>query len=289
MNGDTYRTQIASELFGTGPLSLGSYFVVYDNLIARNEAHALQIEEPEPEHTKPVTHADILLAAEILRGDPTLTLNQASEELGARLDTVCSPRQLTLTILTSVRAMLMLNCTAPGDGWQPAERFVDFASRCFPKTTPVSAAVKQAMGDRKTMKAWKLRARCNLSLRGTDNFANHLLLDPIHPDGPTLYLFHYAAFIKAQLDRLKRENFDKEADIGACLARHVIIIITLPEISLLRIVPSDRQQRLPTTTSPRRNAPLHPSHPLPLRRPQVQPHSREAHHQARFRRGMCPG
>jgi hypothetical protein len=236
MTGDTYRARIASELFGSAPLSLGSYFAVYDNLIARSDGHALQIEEPEPEHTKTVTHADILLAAEILRRDPTLTLDQASEELGRRLSTACSTRQLTLTILTSVRAMLMLDCTAPGDGWQPTERFVDFASRCFPKTTTVSAALKQAMADQKSMKAWKLRARCNLSFRGTENLARHLLLDPVHPGGPTLYLFHYAAFIKAQLDRLKREGFDKEADVPACLARHVMNSPSYPHI-----VPSDRR------------------------------------------------
>ena len=225
MTSDGYRARVASGLFGGTPHSLGSYFKVYDNLIARGDVHVLQIEEPEaePEHTNTITHDDILLAAEILRSDPTLTVDQASEQLRTRLSTACSTRQSTLTMLLAIRAMLMLeaDCTGPGSGWRSGERFVDFASRCFPKASAMSVAVMGALEDRKAMKAWKLKARFNLSFRGTDDLAHHLLLDPLHPDGPTLYLFHYAAFIKAQLDRLRRESLQGEEDILVCLKRHV--------------------------------------------------------------------
>ncbi|KAK4106358.1 hypothetical protein N658DRAFT_16379 [Parathielavia hyrcaniae] len=197
--------------------SLGSYFKVYDNLIARGDVCVLQIEEPEFEHTKPISHHDILLAAEILRGNPTLTLNQASQQLGARMSVAYSARQLELAVLLSVRAMLMLDCTVPAHGWHPTEPFVDFASRCFPKDSSISTAVKEAMENTKSLKAWKLKSRCNLAFRGTDNIAHHLQLDPFHPDGPTLYLFRYTAFIKAQLDRLGVEDFNQEADMLACL------------------------------------------------------------------------
>jgi hypothetical protein len=243
-------------LFGSLPRALGSYFRVYDNLIARSDVYVLQIEEPEFEHTNPITHDDIILAAEILRSNPTLNLDQASEQLGLRRSTSCSTRQLKLAILLSVRAMLMLDCTAQRSAWESSERFVDFASRCFPKAATISVAVRKAMEDQKSMKAWKLRAKLKLSFKGTDNLAHHLLLDPLHPEGPTLYIFHYAAFLKAQLDHLKRENFQKEDGILTCLGMHVanyFLLSILPlTISLpLGLYSADSQQRLPPTAPPR--------------------------------------
>jgi len=68
------------------------------------------------------------------------------------------------------------------------------------------------------MKAWKLRARFRLSFKGTDNLARHLLLDPLHPDGPTLYIFHYTVFLKAHMDRLGQQNSQaNDSDMLACL------------------------------------------------------------------------
>jgi hypothetical protein len=243
MGDNNYRTRIASELLDSVPSSLGSYFKVYDNLIARGDAHVLQIEDPklEPEHTSPITHDDILLAAEILRGDPTLTLDQASEQLRIRLRTACSTRQSTLTILLTVRAMLMLEAdrTGSGNGWRSSECFVDFASRYIPKASAMSVAVMGALEDRKAMKAWKLKARFNLSFRGTDDLARHLLLDPLHPDGPTLYLFHHAAFLKSQLKRLRRQNLQGEENILTCLKTQVAVParpsspILIPQLTMI--------------------------------------------------------
>ncbi|KAK4150858.1 hypothetical protein C8A00DRAFT_36506 [Chaetomidium leptoderma] len=186
------------------------------------DVHALQTIEG---HANPITRHDILIAAEILRDDPALTLSQASQQLSARLNNPCSARQLELTILLSVRGILMFDCPERGDDWKPGEPFVDFASRCFPTTSAPSVAVKQAIGDHKSMKAWKLKEKFRLSFRGTENLALHLHLDPSHPDGPTLYLFRHTAFIKAQLGGLEREinqedgGLQREDGMPACLKR----------------------------------------------------------------------
>lgn len=187
------------------------------------DVHALQTIEG---HTTPITRQDILIAAESLRGDPSLTLSQASQQLSARLNTPRSARQLELTILLSVRDIFMFDCPGKGNEWQPSEPFVDFASRCFPTTSATSVAVKQAIEDQKSMKAWKLKAKFRLSFRGTDNLARHLHLDPSHPDGPTLYLFRHSTFIKAQLRGLeqeilqKQDGLQREDGMPACLKRY---------------------------------------------------------------------
>lgn len=216
-----YQTQIATELLSTAARSFDSYFKVYDDLIARSDVHILQVEEPGPEDSKRISHDDILAAARVLREDPKLTLNQASQQLGTRLNGTHSRQQLKFAILVAVRAMLMLDCAVSGrhwESWQPSERFVDFISKCFPKTLRSSNQVAQAIAHQKSMKAWKLKARLGISFKGTDNLSRHLLLDP---EGPTVYLFHHTTFLKAQLDRLQKENFGKEDNVSTCLPRFV--------------------------------------------------------------------
>lgn len=215
MEKDTYQARIAAELFGSSPQSLGSYFKVYDNLIARSDGYVLQIEEPDSQHTKSITDDEILLAAAILRSDPTLTLEKARQQLKAKLGTAFSAQQLERAIQISVRAMLLVDCTGRGYVWRPDERLVDFTSRCFPKPMAPSAAV-----NKRPLKAWKLKKRNRLKFRGTDNLARHLLLDLDHADGPTLFLFRYMAFVKVQLDRLDREKFQKDDDMLECLRRY---------------------------------------------------------------------
>ncbi|KAK3301868.1 uncharacterized protein B0T15DRAFT_325805 [Chaetomium strumarium] len=178
--------KVSAEPFATTASSLGSYLRVFDNLIARSDVHVLQVEEPDPRGAaaiRAITYNDILIAAKILRSNPTLTLDEAAEQLWARLGTTCSARQPRLTMRVSVRAMFMIDCTGPVDGWLPNERFDDLASRVFPRALAISTAAKEAMNDRKSMKAWKLKARFRLHCRGTDNLARHLLLDLSHPDG----------------------------------------------------------------------------------------------------------
>ena len=75
------------------------------------------------------------------------------------------------------------------------------------------------MEDCRAMKAWKLRVRCRISFMGTANLAEHLLLDRLHPDGPTLFIFCYTAFLKAQMGRLQSKNLGKDDEADSCLKR----------------------------------------------------------------------
>jgi hypothetical protein len=263
MANKTYRVRIASELFDTTPESLGSYFRVYDNLIARSDGFVLQIEDPDSKHTQSITDTEILLAAEILRSDPTLTLGKAGEQLQEKVGAAFSAQQLQRAIQIAVRAMLLIECTGQEYSWRLDEPLVDFASRCLPRALAPSGAV-----NKRPLKAWKLKARFRLEFKGTDNLARHLQLDPDHPDGPTLYLFRYTAFIKVQLDRLERK-VQNEDGMLECLKRYAV------HQSHPALPPSDPEQRLPSTTPPCRDAPFHPRNPLRLRRHQVEPHSRQ--------------
>ncbi len=180
------------------------------------DVYALEIEG----HKNPVTQDHILIAANILYGNPTLTLAQAGQELGAKLRKPRLERSLELTILESVRTILMFNCPREADEWKPSERFVDFASRCFPTTPARSVAPTQ-----RSMKAWKLNEKYGLSFSGTDDLARHLYLDLSHPAGPTLFLFRHGGFIKKQLDGLKQATFQEDDGIPVCLKRY---LVTLP-------------------------------------------------------------
>jgi hypothetical protein len=263
MTSDNDRKRVAAELFGTIPPALGLYFHVYDSLFAHKEDSVLQFENSDSQaQTRPITHDDVLEAAAMLRRDPALTLDQASEQLATRPCTTRLTQEFRLTMLVSTQVLLMLDSTEPADRWQPGERFVDFVLRRIPETAGFSAAAKSAIENQRSMKAWKLRARFRLSFKGTDNLARHLLLDPLHPDGPTLYIFHYTAFLKAQLDCLSQQNFQKNSDTLACLKMHVHIM-SLSSVPLFS-APSDQPQRLPSPAAHRRDASFYSDDPLPL-------------------------
>jgi hypothetical protein len=226
MTSNANRKRIAAELFATTPPALGSYFRVFDSLIARSDVHVIQIEEPDPGQASPIraiTHNDILIASRILRGNPIFTLDEAAARLREELGTTCSVQQSRITMLVSVRAVFMIDSTGPGNRWRPSESFDAFGGRTFGRVgTPIDKATREAMKDQTSIKAWKLKARFGISFRGTDDLARHLVLDQSHPGGPTLYIFHHAGFLKAQLDHAKQQKFDKDADVATCLKRHVI-------------------------------------------------------------------
>ncbi|KAK6858314.1 hypothetical protein PG995_006013 [Apiospora arundinis] len=216
----SYRDQISNQLFGSTNRSFDFYFKVYDSLVSHND-YVLQIEDLSYTSPITITHDDILAATNVLRDDPALTLDQACSILRERLrPRLCSNQQLKRAITISVRITLMLDCDRNLDAWKPDERFVDYVSVRFPRTSGPSETVKEVMASKKSIKAWKLKTRCRLSFRGTDILARHLALDPSHPDGPTLYIFHHTTFLKAHLDRLKVLGIDIENGILPCLRRH---------------------------------------------------------------------
>lgn len=214
-----HRDRLARELFGVSSASLESYFRIYDNLMAWNEVYILHVEDANPELPNTVTHDDILRAVQLLRRQPALSFDQVVSQLVAQFHNSHTKTCIEILVQISVRIMLMLDLTDSKDMWQGDERFVDFVSRSFPRAASVNAATRGALEHHKAMKAWKLKARCNISFKGTDNLARHLLLDTLHPNGPTLYLFQCTAFLKAQLARLRRENFAKDDGVSICITK----------------------------------------------------------------------
>jgi len=102
MASDRDRKHVAAKLFDTTPAALGLYFRVYDSLFAPKEDYVLQFDDSDPQaRTKPVTHDDILAAAAVLRRDPALTLDQASEQLAARPGIACSAQEFRFILLVS--------------------------------------------------------------------------------------------------------------------------------------------------------------------------------------------
>jgi len=218
-----YRAHVASELLGCDkPHHLESYFTVYDNLLARSDVRVLQIEDPEDpgrQRVVPLTYKDILNAANVLRVDSSLTPKQAIQRLATEPNSAYAQQQSKLAILIAVRCMFMLDSSIrEGVGvrepWQEDERLVDFVCKSFPKSLELSNRALQALQAQKSLKAWKLKIRSGITFKGTDNLAQHLLLDPANS---TLYIFHHTAFLKAQLARLQAMGFGKEDGMSTCL------------------------------------------------------------------------
>lgn len=230
-NNADYRQRIGSELFGGLGRDFEKYFDVYDQMMAVSEVYALQVEQPQLHDPAPISHDDVLVAAKVLRGNPTQTLHDATQGLQKELKVGHSMQQIKFAVIVAVRAMLMLD-PAVSDwhgpaytighyqhvSWQAGERFNDFVSRCFPKAPKESERVAEALTDKRSLKAWKLESRLGITFKKTDNLAQHLLLDP---ENSILYLFHHATFLQAQLARLQTQNSKKEEDLTTYLKRFV--------------------------------------------------------------------
>lgn len=208
MGDQSYQERIVTEILGTTDRKFKSYFEVYEDLIAYSDEFVFEPSLRLPDDTK---HTAVLAAARVLRADPTLTRDKACDSLEQEL----IPRrflrqQLDRFILISVRLMFMLECEG---SWESDEPFVDYMSTCFPKYPSVPSNVQEALENKRSLKAWKLKRKCHLSFKRTNSIADHLILDLSHPDDPTLLIFHHTSFLNAQLDRQKQRGYNTEEDL----------------------------------------------------------------------------
>lgn len=111
---------------------------------------------------------------------------------------------------TLLRLALMIDCASNqyftiGDfvprSWDEDKSLANFVESCFPLTNHNSAA-RLTESERKKLKAWKLKARCRVKLRPTDNLAEHLVFDR---ERRTLKVFRHVGFLKAHLYRSRNE------------------------------------------------------------------------------------
>jgi hypothetical protein len=122
-----------------------------------------------------------------------------------------------------VRVAFMIDCASKEEfgptfkirdfvprSWALDQSFVDFAESCFPKLDPRRAMqqdVQDALANRESLKAWKLKKRYNVILRPTDNLAEHLVYDKVLQ---TLKIFRHVGFLKAHLRRSQKLPIDAD-------------------------------------------------------------------------------
>lgn len=233
MAGSDYREHVAATLFDTNSRALGLYFRVFDSLTIRDEDYV-----PEPESLQPgkwatparlVTHSDVLGVASILRGNPTLTLRQAGELLRRERNVTGSTDLLESIVRTSAQALFLLDFTEPRSIWQSDVGLNDFVSTRIPLAREISPGARSALENQRIMKAWKLRTRFGISFEGTNDLSQHLRLHTLRPTRPTLKIFRYTAFLRAQLDRLEKHGFSTDSNtLDRCLEMYVHVSYVLP-------------------------------------------------------------
>ncbi|KAH7019620.1 hypothetical protein EDB80DRAFT_205308 [Ilyonectria destructans] len=218
-----YRNRIASELLGTTKRGFEQYFKYYDQLVVPDTgAHIVQVDQPQSGDLTPITHADVLEAVKVIRGNPRRTLDEISGELYKTLKTKHSRVRVTSVVLLAARIMFMFDPAMTerhGSGytigkykpvsWQPTQCLHAYVLECFPRASQSSDRVKNALANGRSIKAWKMKARSGIIFKGTDNLAQHLLLDS---PNRVLYIFHHTSYLKAQLRLFQGSNSTTEED-----------------------------------------------------------------------------
>ncbi|KAK7408883.1 hypothetical protein QQX98_008944 [Neonectria punicea] len=218
-----YRHRIATELLGTTKQAFDLYFKHYDRLVVPDaDVYAVQLEKPQPGDLTPISHADVLEAVGVIRADPGKTLDQTTDELHEKLKVKHSRPRVKYAVQVAVRIMFMFDPamnerhgpdysigTYIPVSWQPHQSLHQFVLQCFPKSAKSSERVQDAIAEGRLIKAWKLKARSGITFKGTDNLAQHLLLDSRNR---VLYIFHHTSFLKAQLRRFQSTSSGTDED-----------------------------------------------------------------------------
>ncbi|KAK4449844.1 hypothetical protein QBC34DRAFT_494267 [Podospora aff. communis PSN243] len=221
-----YRSKIAAALLGR-PGDFPAYFRLYDELFNFGTGgHIIEfgISPPRVPGRQPTDHDMILTAAQLLKTNTNLTPEAAGRALLKQLPPGRSQGEIDFVLNLAVQAMYMVDANirgsdgsfyATGKSWNQGEAFVDFVARCFPQVSAERQEhIAMVIEERKALKAWKLRDRLNISFKGTDNLANHLLFDPRNR---VVYVFHHAAYLKAHLDLWSERPAAKDAGISSAL------------------------------------------------------------------------
>lgn len=226
---DYYRSKISAELLGKDG-DFAAYFKLYEDLFELGTGdHIIQIERTGQQNRQPISHDAVLAATKILRENTGLTLDAMKAALEHGLQQGYSSHELGFVLKISVRAMFMIDSNVKEShgleyaigawrhaSWLPDESFVDFITKCFPHVDAErKSRVAMVLENKKSLKAWKLRDRLGIVLKGTDNLVDHLLYDPANR---ILYLFHHAAYLKAHLDRCSTQLGGAPKDVGIATA-----------------------------------------------------------------------
>ncbi|KAK3687868.1 hypothetical protein B0T22DRAFT_527513 [Podospora appendiculata] len=208
-----------------------AYFKLYDELFQRGTGnHIIEFESPLQRKRNPIQHEDVTAAVRVLKANNRITSTAMRVALRDQTHRNFTPQEFDFIVNLAVQSMTMIDANV-GDShgsdfrigkyrhatWLPEECFVDFVSRCFPQVLAERRGrVAFVLDKRKSLKAWKLKKRGEITLKGTDNLAEHLLYDP---SNRVISLFHHAEYLRAHLNLWEGIRESKDVGIAAALER----------------------------------------------------------------------
>lgn len=222
-----YRETIVEKVLGK-PGDYSAYFDLYDDLFELGAGgYVIQIQRPE-ENWMPVTHKTILTAAQMLKQNSILTLENIKAKLSTELRGALSPAQIDFVINLAVQTVFMIDSNIDNSAgpnyivgkyhrptWRPSETLAEFISRCFPiSSSEQQRQVGRALEDKTEFTASNLTQRFKIEFKGTQRMTDHLLFDPKER---IVYFFHHTEYIRAQLGLWNDEPTSKTVAIDQAL------------------------------------------------------------------------
>ncbi|KAF3025714.1 hypothetical protein E8E14_014221 [Neopestalotiopsis sp. 37M] len=229
----TYRRDLVEKILGK-PGKYPAYFRVYDELFDVGRADYLA-EHQSQYDPAPINHAAILTATQRLKNNSTLSLQEIRGVLSGDLH-IQSKLRIDSIITLATQAMLMADVNIRAQHmpnyslgnyyhpeWRDDQSLIEFITSCFVKVSPAQEGnVVHVLEDRASLTAGNLSSRVGLRFKGTNNIADHLLLDT---GNLTLYFFHHAEYIRAHLGTWGGINSAKTASLEEALKKFEFSLI----------------------------------------------------------------
>ena len=222
---NSQRMKIAQELMGVSGScitdgTLRTYFDYYDMLTCPWHFGEQVI---DIENSALKGHQHLLDCFQKLKVDPTtLKVDFLSSSFPDEQVSATEKEYATRVI---IQAGFMIDCSSKDyvsntfqkDGfsrnkWEINQSFVDFMDQTFKYTylqDQNKRVYREAITQKKALKAWKLAKRYNINIRPTDNISDHLLYDP---QERSLKVFRQIAFLRAHLRLSRDKNLDLSLD-----------------------------------------------------------------------------
>ncbi|KAI1204837.1 uncharacterized protein F4807DRAFT_445239 [Annulohypoxylon truncatum] len=168
------------------------------------------------------SHDDVLQCVKSLYEQYSLSRNDITRSWFPGRGSVPAEREHILRIVVNVAFMIdinekdyypeLFNSEGPHRAkWEKDQAFVDFLEKSF---LPLQrgAATNVNLGNKKSLKAWKLTRRYGITIMATDNLLEHLLYNPKEH---TLRIFHHISYLRSHLKHSK--DMDLELDFSQSL------------------------------------------------------------------------
>ncbi len=188
-----------------------AYFRRYQSIFCPDEANdaVIQIDRPTLR-----THLDVLTFAKSLCDNHALSRGEMTRKWFASRATTAAEMEHISRAVVNIAFMIDCNerdyypkgfdCSIPRAKWERDQSFLNFLETSFlPLQQRANAGV--TLGDKASLKAWKLASRYGIRIRGTDNLLEHLLYDPRHR---TLMIFHHVSYLRFHLRCSSNESLD---------------------------------------------------------------------------------